>query len=137
MYVSSFLTLSCAEQKLWSSPRTRWSSGRYTGCYRCTEAERREASTSGVRKLLYSTRPAQFSLHARTHLADVARPRRLLLARRSQQDDGERLTVGRLHHDFKLQMVEALTCCVVWKLTHTHTHTHTHTRSSPQLTAQT
>ncbi len=39
---SSFLTWSCAAQKLWSSPQTRWSSGRYIGYYQCTETESRE-----------------------------------------------------------------------------------------------
>lgn len=82
--------------------------------------QREEESNIWNQKAALSSRSAQFGLHARTHLADVARPRCLLLARWSQQDDGERLTVGRLHHDFKLQMVEALTCRVVCKNKHTH-----------------
>lgn len=53
--------------------------------------------------------------NSRTHLADVAGPRRLLLARRSQEDHREGLTVGRLHHNFKLQVIEALACCIVWE----------------------
>lgn len=59
-----------------------------------------------------STNTPDFS-SAQPHLADIAGPRRLLLTGRSQQDHGEGLTVGRLHHHFKLQVVEALTCCVV------------------------
>ena len=51
-----------------------------------------------------------------SYLADVAGPRSLFLARRSQEDNREALTVRRFHHNFKLQMVEALTCCVVYKM---------------------
>lgn len=50
----------------------------------------------------------------RPHLADVAGPRRFFLAGRSQEDDGERRTVGRLHHNLELQVVEALAGGVVW-----------------------
>lgn len=49
----------------------------------------------------------------RPHLADVAGPRRFFLAGRSQEDDGERRTVGRLHHNLELQVVEALAGGVV------------------------
>lgn len=54
---------------------------------------------------------------SQSHLADITGPCSLLLTRRSQEDHREGLTVRRLHHDFKLQVVEALTCCVVCKNT--------------------
>lgn len=57
------------------------------------------------------------SLNHRPNLADVAGPRRFFLSGRSQEDDRERRTIWRLHHNLELQVVEALACSVVWKNT--------------------
>lgn len=57
---------------------------------------------------------AQVPRNHRPHLADVAGPRCLFLAGRSQEHDGEGRTVRRLHHDLELQVVEALAGGVVW-----------------------
>lgn len=51
-----------------------------------------------------------------THLADIARPCRLLLSGGSHQNDGVGLAVFGLHHHFKVQVVCVLSaplpfCC--------------------------
>lgn len=48
-----------------------------------------------------------------SYLADITCPGSFLLAGRSQENNGEGLTIRRLNHNFKLQMVKSLTCCIV------------------------
>lgn len=48
-----------------------------------------------------------------SYLADITCPGSFLLAGRSQENNGEGLTVRRLNHNFKLQLVKSLTCCIV------------------------
>lgn len=86
------------------------------------DALKQRAEKAGLKNITFTV---QFKLphwtsdptasNIQAHLANITGPRRLFLARWGQEDNGEGLTVRRLHHNFELQVAEALACCIVWK----------------------